>query len=70
MLPVVFGSNWMQSSAEVLIREDGPVTINGGSPDIGGSRASMCIMAAETLGIPHERITAHVLTRKTRVIAT
>ena len=50
----------MQSSAEVLIREDGTVTINEGSPDIGGSRASMCIMAAETLGIPYERITAHV----------
>ena len=50
----------MQSSAEVLIREDGTVTINEGSPDIGGSRASMCLMAAETLGIPYERITAHV----------
>ena len=50
----------MQSSAEVLIREDGTVIINEGSPDIGGSRASMCLMAAETLGIPYERITAHV----------
>ena len=50
----------MQSSAEVLIREDGTVTINEGSPDIGGSRASMCLMAAETLGIPYDRITAHV----------
>ncbi|GIS69599.1 MAG: hypothetical protein CM1200mP9_04200 [Gammaproteobacteria bacterium] len=50
----------MQPSAEVLIREDGTVTINEGSPDIGGSRASMCLMAAETLGIPYERITAHV----------
>ena len=50
----------MQSSAEVLIREDGTVTINEGSPDIGGSRASMCLMAAETLGIPYDKITAHV----------
>ena len=50
----------MQSSAEVLIREDGTVIINEGSPDIGGSRASMCLMAAETLGIPYERINAHV----------
>jgi len=50
----------MQSSAEVLIREDGTVIINEGSPDIGGSRASMCLMAAETLGIPYDRINAHV----------
>jgi len=50
----------MQSSAEVLIREDGTVIINEESPDIGGSRASMCLMAAETLGIPYDRINAHV----------
>ena len=31
-----------------------------GSPDIGGSRASMALMAAETLGVPYERIKAHV----------
>ena len=31
-----------------------------GSPDIGGSRASMCLMAAETLGVPYETINAHV----------
>ena len=50
----------MQSSAEVLIREDGTVIINEGSPDSGGARASMCLMAAETLGIPYDRINAHV----------
>ena len=50
----------MQSSAEVRIAENGAVTIMEGSPDIGGSRASMCLMAAETLGIPYEQINAHV----------
>ena len=50
----------MQSSAEVRIAENGYVTIMEGSPDIGGSRASMCLMAAETLGVPYETINAHV----------
>ncbi|MGK0223988.1 MAG: CO/xanthine dehydrogenase Mo-binding subunit [Limisphaerales bacterium] len=44
------------SSAEVHIAESGMVQIVEGSPDIGGSRASMAIMAAETLQIPYERI--------------
>lgn len=46
----------MQSSAEVHINEDGTVQIIEGSPDIGGSRASMALMAAETLGVPYERV--------------
>ncbi|MXW53156.1 MAG: xanthine dehydrogenase family protein molybdopterin-binding subunit [Gammaproteobacteria bacterium] len=50
----------MQSSAEVRIAENGAVTIMEGSPDIGGSRASMCLMAAETLGVSYETINAHV----------
>ncbi len=50
----------MQSSAEVRISEDGMVTVMEGSPDIGGSRAGMAQMAAETLGVPYERIKAHV----------
>ncbi len=31
-----------------------------GTPDIGGSRASMCLMAAEELGIPYEKVRAIV----------
>jgi CO/xanthine dehydrogenase Mo-binding subunit len=31
-----------------------------GTPDIGGSRASMCLMAAEELGIPYDRVRAIV----------
>ena len=46
----------MQSSAEVHINENGTATVIEGNPDIGGSRASMAIMAAETLGVPYEKI--------------
>ncbi len=48
----------MQSSAEVHINENGTVTVVEGNPDIGGSRASMCLMAAETLGVPYENVRA------------
>jgi CO/xanthine dehydrogenase Mo-binding subunit len=48
----------MQSSAEVHINEDGTVTVVEGNPDIGGSRASMCIMSAETLGVPYTQVRA------------
>ena len=40
-----------QSSASVHINEDGTAEVVTGNPDIGGSRASMAMMAAETLGI-------------------
>src|SRR5207342_363540 len=39
-----------ESSATMHVNEDGTVVVATGSPDIGGSRASMAIMAAETLG--------------------
>jgi CO/xanthine dehydrogenase Mo-binding subunit len=35
---------------------DGTVTLSVGRPDIGGSRAAMCQMAAEELGIPYENV--------------
>ena len=41
----------MQSSATVGINMDGTANVVTGSVDIGGSRASMAIMAAETLGL-------------------
>ena len=50
----------MQSSAEVNINENGTVMVIEGSPDIGGSRASMCLMAAETLGVSYEAVRAQV----------
>jgi CO/xanthine dehydrogenase Mo-binding subunit len=46
----------MNSSATVHVNEDGNVTVVVGSPDIGGSRASMALMAAEELGIDFNRI--------------
>ncbi len=49
----------MVSSATVRINENGTVSVTEGNPDIGGSRASMALMAAETLGVPYEKV--HVL---------
>ena len=49
-----------QSSAEVHITDSGMVKVVEGSPDIGGSRASMALMAAETLGVDYDRIRVHV----------
>ena len=49
-----------QSSAEVHVTASGMVNVVEGSPDIGGSRASMALMAAETLGVPYERIRVRV----------
>ena len=38
------------------VNEDGTATLVLGTPDIGGSRASMCLMAAEALGIDYEKV--------------
>ena len=38
------------------VNEDGTVGLVTGTPDIGGSRASVSMMAAETLGVPLDRI--------------
>jgi CO/xanthine dehydrogenase Mo-binding subunit len=61
----VAGSYWMNhggaSTAAVSLAEDGSVLVTTGSPDIGGSRASMAIMAAETLCIPYEKVRVAVV---------
>ncbi len=41
----------MQSSATVNIHTDGTASVVTGSPDIGGSRASMAMITAEVLGL-------------------
>ena len=41
-----------ESTAGVFVNEDGTINVVSGSPDIGGSRASMAMMAAEVLGVP------------------
>ena len=55
----------MMSSATVHINENGTATVVTGSPDIGGSRQSMALMAAEELGIPYESIKAVVADTET-----
>jgi CO/xanthine dehydrogenase Mo-binding subunit len=51
-----WGNYGGQSTAAVSVASDGSVTVTTGSPDIGGSRASMAIMAAETLGLAYESV--------------
>ena len=53
------------SGANVAVNADGTVTIATGSPDIGGTRASMAIMAAETLGIDYALIQSSVVDTET-----
>ena len=45
-----------ESSATVHVNDDGTVVVATGSPDIGGSRASMAIMAAEMLGVDYDQV--------------
>ena len=49
-----------ESSATVQINADGTILVATGSPDIGGSRASMALMAAETFGVDYDRVRAIV----------
>src|SRR5205823_4200114 len=49
-----------ESSASVQINADGTVLVATGSPDIGGSRASMALMAAETFGVDYSQVRAIV----------
>jgi len=53
-------NNGGESSATVFLNEDGTVLVSTGSPDIGGSRASMALMAAETLGVDYSQVHAMV----------
>jgi CO/xanthine dehydrogenase Mo-binding subunit len=49
-----------ESSATLQVNPDGTALVATGSPDIGGSRASMALMAAETLGIDYHKVRAIV----------
>ncbi|WP_298835757.1 xanthine dehydrogenase family protein molybdopterin-binding subunit [uncultured Roseobacter sp.] len=48
-----FGGN---TCVSLNINSDGTVGVVEGNPDIGGSRASISMMAAEELGIPYEKV--------------
>ncbi len=46
----------LKSSATAAVNPDGTVTLTEGSTDIGGTRASIAMQLAETLGIPAEDV--------------
>jgi CO/xanthine dehydrogenase Mo-binding subunit len=50
-----------ETSVSLAIGEDGTVTVSVGTPDIGGSRASLAMMTAETLGIPYEDVRVNIV---------
>ena len=56
---------WMnhggETSISMALGEDGTVTLSIGTPDIGGSRASIALMVSETLGIPYEDVRVNVV---------
>ena len=45
-----------ETCVSLNLNEDGTATLMTGTPDIGGSRASVCMMAAEELGIDLEKV--------------
>lgn len=49
-----------ESSSSIQVNTDGTVEVATGSMDIGGSRASMAIMAAETFGVDYGQVRAIV----------
>lgn len=49
-----------ETSVTLALSEDGTAQLSVGTPDIGGSRASMAQMAAEELGIPYDSVRATV----------
>lgn len=49
-----------QTCTDLNIGADGTVTIAVGTVDVGGSRASLSLVAAEELGIPYEQVKAVV----------
>ncbi|HTQ33922.1 MAG TPA: molybdopterin cofactor-binding domain-containing protein, partial [Stellaceae bacterium] len=49
-----------ESSATIQVNNDGTITVATGSVDVGGSRASMALMAAETFGVDYSQVRAIV----------
>ncbi|WP_370208390.1 xanthine dehydrogenase family protein molybdopterin-binding subunit [Pararhodobacter marinus] len=50
-----------ETSVSLAISEDGTSQVSVGTPDIGGSRASIALMTAETLGIPYENVRVNIV---------
>jgi len=49
-----------ETSVSLQLNEDGTLSLTVGTPDIGGLRASMCMMAAEELGVDIESIRVQI----------
>src|SRR5947199_10608824 len=44
-----------ETCASLTVNEDGTVSLMAGTPDIGGLRASLAVVAAAALGVPYEK---------------
>ncbi len=55
---------WMnggnKSTVDLMLQDDGTVVMNEGSADIGGTRASIAMQAAEVLGLPAEDVHPYI----------
>jgi CO/xanthine dehydrogenase Mo-binding subunit len=49
-----------ETSVSLSLNEDGTLSLTAGTPDIGGLRASLCMMAAEELGVPLDKIRVQI----------
>src|SRR6266571_2444620 len=45
-----------ETSVSLTVNEDGTVSLMAGTPDIGGLRASLSMVAADELGIPYDKV--------------
>lgn len=49
-----------QTCSDLNVGQDGTVTLTVGTVDVGGSRASLGLIAAEELGIPYEHVNVNI----------
>jgi CO/xanthine dehydrogenase Mo-binding subunit len=48
------------TTVSLVLNEDGTLALSAGTPDIGGLRASLCMMAAEELKVPLDKFRAQI----------
>jgi CO/xanthine dehydrogenase Mo-binding subunit len=49
-----------ETTVSLVLNEDGTLALTAGTPDIGGLRASLCMMAAEELQVPLDKIRVQI----------
>ena len=49
-----------ETAVTLSLNEDGTLSLTAGTPDIGGLRASLCMMAAEELNVPIDKIRVQI----------